>query len=114
VIVDVTDFRIAGERLNGRMKSRAVADWGSLAADGTFQLDVRFTMETDDGALVFVQYNGRCDLSGGPQAPGPVYAAPRFETGDPRYAWLNRIQAVQKGQVDFGKGEIVYQIYELR
>ena len=45
---------------------------------------------------VFVQYNGRFDLSD-PAAPGPVYTTPRFETGDPRYAWLNKVQAVMKG-----------------
>jgi hypothetical protein len=26
-----------------------------------------------------------------------LYVTPRFETGDERYAWLNRIQAVGKG-----------------
>jgi len=112
MIVDVTDVRIEGERLNARMKGQATADWGSLAADGTFQLDVRATLETDDGALILVQYHGRCDLSD-PEAPGPVYNAPRFETGDPRYAWLNKVQAVMKGKVDLPR-QITYRIYEVR
>ena len=114
VVVDVTDIRFEGDRLKASMKGTAAADWGSLCPDGTFQLDVRATLESDDGALIFAQYNGRCDFSGGLQAPGPVYNAPRFETGDPRYSWLNKIQAVQKGKVDFAKNEIVYQMYELR
>jgi Protein of unknown function (DUF3237) len=46
---------------------------------------------------IFVQYQGRADLSRGLQLPLTVYVAPRFETGDERYAWLNRIQAVGKG-----------------
>jgi hypothetical protein len=96
------------------MKGTAIADWASIGPDGTCQLDVRATMETDDGALIYIQYNGRCDLSGGFEAAGPVYAAPRFETGDPRYAWLNKVQAVQKGEYDVAKGEIVCQIYEVR
>lgn len=112
LIVDVTDVRLEGERLNARMKGQATADWGSLAADGTFQLDVRATMETDDGALIFVQYHGRCDFSN-PEAPGPVYSAPRFETGDPRYAWLNKVQAVMKGKAELPT-HITYQIYEVR
>ena len=96
VIVDVTDMRIEGERLRARMKGTAAADWGSRAADGTVQLDVRATLETHDGALVFIQYNGRVDFSD-PKKPGPVYTTPRFETGDPRYAWLNQTLFVGVG-----------------
>jgi Protein of unknown function (DUF3237) len=114
IVVDVADVRIDGERLTARMKGTAVADWATLAPDGTFQLDVRITLETHDGALVLVQYHGRCDMSAGLDAPGPVYGTPRFETGDPRYAWLNRVQAVQKGHLDLARKEIVYQMYELR
>ena len=40
-----------------------------------------------------VTYGGRIDLSKGP-GQSPVYAAPLFETGDERYAWLNLVQAV--------------------
>jgi hypothetical protein len=112
VIVDVTDMRITGERLNARMKGSAAADWGSRAADGTVELDVRATLETDDGALIFVQYNGRWDYSD-PAAPGPVLTTPRFETGDKRYAWLNKVQAVMKGRSD-GRSLIAYHLYELR
>ena len=109
IIFDVTDFRVEGERLNAKMKGQATADWGSLAPDGTFQLDVRATMETDDGALILAQYNGRCDLSD-PASPGPVYSTPRFETGDPRYAWLNKVQLVMKGKVEIPTG-ITYRMY---
>jgi hypothetical protein len=112
LIVDVTDVRIEGPGLNARMKGQATADWGSLAADGTFQLDVRATLETDDGALILAQYHGRCDFTN-PEAPGPVYATPRFETGDPRYAWLNKVQAVMKGHVELPT-QITYQIYVVK
>jgi hypothetical protein len=75
------------------------------------QLDVRATLETDDGALIFIQYNGRCDFSD-PSAPGPVYTTPRFETGDARYAWLDKVQAVMKGRSD-GRTLIAYRMYEV-
>ena len=112
LIFDVTDIRIEGEQLNARMKGQATADWGSLAADGTFQLDVRATLETDDGALILAQYHGRCDLSD-PATPGPVYSTPRFETGDPRYSWLNKVQLVMKGRVEVPT-HITYRIYQVR
>ena len=74
-------------------------------------LDVRVTIETDDGAVVFAQYNGRMDISAGLGAK-PVYVAPRFETGDPRYAWVNLVQAVGKGQ--FNGLMLHYEWYEVR
>ncbi len=66
-------------------------------------------MQTDDGALVFVHYAGRVDAT---VPAAPIYATPRFDTGDDRYRWLNRLQAVAKGRFD---GCILtYELYELR
>ena len=76
-------------------------------------LDVRTLLETHDGALVYVSYRGRLDLSGGPGAT-PSYAAPLFDTGDERYAWLNAIQAVAKGTLSDGGATITYEVHELR
>jgi hypothetical protein len=36
-----------------------------------------------------------------------------FETGDARYAWLNKIQAVAKGTVDQSM-VLTYEVYEMR
>ena len=40
-----------------------------------------------------MQFNGKSpsDASQGLQAPATIYVTPRCETGDERYAWLNRI-----------------------
>jgi hypothetical protein len=80
-----------------------------VGPDGTGTLDVRALVETDDGALIFVQYNGRVDVGG---ASTTVYATPRFETGDDRYRWMNQIQAVGKGALD--GTTLTYELYELR
>jgi len=42
----------------------------------------------------------------------PIYTAPRFDTGDERYARLNKIQAVAKGRLD--GTTLRYEVYELR
>lgn len=111
VIVEVREIELWGDRLRARQKGAASADWLTVGPDLTGTLDVRATVETDDGALVFASYRGRMDLSGGPGA-APIYAAPLFETGDDRYRWLNRVQAVAKGILD---GDILrYEVYELR
>lgn len=77
----------------------AAADWLLTGPEGTGSLDVPVTLRTDDGGIIFVQYYGRSDVSRGLELPATIYVAPRFETGDERYVWLNRIQALGKGSV---------------
>jgi len=110
-IIEVEAARLEGERLSGTMKGTAGADWATIGPDMTCTLDVRMTFETHDGALVFVSYSGRIDLSKGP-GQSPIYTAPLFETGDDRYAWLNRVQAVAKGTLD--GATLTYEIAEVR
>lgn len=111
-ILEVLSLNVTGPRLSARMKGHAAADWLILSPDGTIgTLDVRATIETDDGALIFMQYNGRMQR----QADGTrkIYIAPRFDTGDSRYAWLNAIQGVGKAIFQDGSGELHYDIYEV-
>jgi hypothetical protein len=68
---------------------------------------VRTTLQTHDGATVFAHYRGRTDIS-----EGAIYVAPLFETGDPRYAWLNAIQGMGKGILDGNR--LRYEWFELR
>jgi len=112
-IVEVVSARFQGERLAASLKGRAAADWLIVSPDGRLgMMDVRCTIETDDGALIYLQYNGRILISsdGGPNW---VYVAPRFETGDQRYSWLNRVQAVGKGVVEPATRRLTYDFYEL-
>ena len=72
---------------------------------------MRVLVETDDGALVFIQYLGRVDTD---DAGAPVYSTPRFETGDERYLWLNKIQAVGKGTLSENGTTLTYELCEVR
>jgi hypothetical protein len=108
VIGEVTAARATGERLNASLKGAAAADWLQVSPDGCGTLDVKITLETDDGALVHSTYSGRLQFD-----TLTVYAAPLFHTGDDRYGWLNRIQAVSKGAFQ-PDGTLVYEIFELR
>jgi hypothetical protein len=110
VIAEVREGTITGERLAGHMRGSSSADW--LVVNGTTgTLDVRATIETHDGALVYVAYKGRMDVSQGPGAV-PFYCAPLFETSDERYQWLNLVQAVGKAQLD--GSNLHYDWYEVR
>ena len=113
LIFEVASAQIKGDRLSGEMVGSAGADWLLLGPDGTGTLDVRFAFNTDDGATIFGQYHGRSDASQGLNLPATVYVAPRFETCDERYMWLNRIQAIGKGIVHEDLS-LDYEWYEAR
>lgn len=106
IIGEVSGVVVEGARFHATMKGRAVADWLRVSPDGYGTIDVRMTLETHDGAVVFVSYSGRLDFT-----TMTAYATPQFHTGDERYAWLNRVQAVAKGV--FGGTGLVYEMYEL-
>ena len=113
LIVELVSAQVKGDRLRGELLGAAAADWMIVGPDGTALVDVRATLQTDDGAIIFVQYNGRMDASQGLQFPMTAYVAPLFETGDERYAWLNRIQAVGKG-ILYEDLSLDYEWYEVR
>lgn len=107
LIYEVVEATVEGERLSGTFIGHASGDWVSLI--GTIaSLDVRGTFQTHDGAIVFVHYRGRTNIAEG----GTIYVAPLFETGDPRYAWLNAIQGAGKGILD--GTHLRYEWFELR
>lgn len=108
-IVEIKAARWDGERLKASQKGQAAADWAIASADGTLHIDVRTTLETDDGAIIFVSYTGRAQMT--PDGATPLIITPQFETGDPRYTWLNKVQAIGRGTRD-AEGGLVYEIYE--
>jgi hypothetical protein len=106
-IIGITGGRFAGERLSGRVLAGG-ADWQVIRPDGVADLDARYTLETSDGALIYVRNRGyrhgppeviRRLAAGEAVDPSLYYmrTTPRFETGDARYAWLNRIVCVGTG-----------------
>ena len=111
VIVEFPEIEWKGDRLNAKLKGRAAADWLVIAPDGVALIDIRFTLETHDGALLYVEMNGRTDARRF-NSGGPLYMAPRFETGDARYTWLNLVQAISKGS--FADGKVLNNVFEVR
>lgn len=78
-------------------------------ADGVMVIDVRLTLQTDDGALIYLTYQGRFLAEpeamarfGKGEVLGPedysLAIVSRFECGDPRYSWLNNVIAVGTGE----------------
>jgi hypothetical protein len=110
LIGELRGATLEGERLNARQVGHAAADWLTVSPAGFATVDVRITFKTDDGALLFMSYEGRSNLE-----TGVACAAPKFKTGDPRYAWLNGIQAIAKGLWEPEKMCVTYpMVYEVR
>jgi hypothetical protein len=82
-----------GDRLRGKVLEGG-ADWTVQRPDGAVELDLRVTLETDDGALVHMTFTGLRD-----DAHSYFHTLPRFETAAPKYAFLNRLLAVGTGEV---------------
>ena len=106
-IIPITGGRFRGERLSGRVLAGG-ADWQVVRPDGVADLDARYTIETHDGALIYVRNKGYRHgpdeviqrLRDGEAVDPKLYymrTTPWFETGDARYAWLNRIVCVATG-----------------
>lgn len=110
-----------GDRLRGTVISGG-NDWQTVLPDGTLLIDCRLVLQTDDGALIAMAYqgvrHGPPDVierlgRGDPVDPADYYfrITPRFSTNAPDYLWLNRIVAVGSGHRR--KDGPVYAIFEL-
>ena len=107
VTAPIVDGQFEGPRLRGRVLPGG-GDWTLLRGDGVLELDLRLTLETDDGALIhmtsFGLRHGPPDviaaLARGERVDPAAYyfrTLPRFETAFPKYAFLNRLLAVSTG-----------------
>ncbi len=96
VTFPITGGSFEGERLRGKVLPGG-DDWTIKRSDGVVELDLRVTLETDDGALIHVTFEGIRD-DGAPAAPY-FRTVPRFETAEPKYFFLNRLLAGGAGEI---------------
>lgn len=105
------------------LKGEVVAgggDWLFIRADGVADLDVRATLRTDDGALIYMPYQGLLAIDpanmeqtmAGEIPPDYMTVALRFETSAEQYAALNRVVAVGKGHI--GAAKVAYDVFAIR
>jgi hypothetical protein len=87
-------------------------------------MDVRAVFQTDDGTDIYMRYQGVQGMTAaaGAKIPkgeiidfGEIYwlAAPVFETGDPRYAWLNSIIAVAEARLGPNASWVKYRVFQV-
>lgn len=107
-VIPITGGTVRGPAMRGRVLN-AGADFQIVTGGGTTaHLDARYLIELDDGTRIFVQNTALRHASledatrlrrGEPVDPARVYfrCQPRFESGDPRWAWLHDRQFIGRG-----------------
>ncbi|HUI77878.1 MAG TPA: DUF3237 domain-containing protein [Bryobacteraceae bacterium] len=107
-IVQIKGGSFEGPGLKGRVLPGG-ADWQIVRPDGTAELDARYTLQTDPGALIYVVNRGlrhgpaevlRRIADGETVDPRSYYfrSAASFETSDPDLAWLTKAVVLGVGQ----------------
>lgn len=118
----LTGGEVSGPKVRGKVRPTG-ADWLLIRSDGVGVLDVRGTIETQDGALICATYSGIGDfgedgyqgfLRGKVPGAVPLRAAARFYTAHPLYLWLNRLQCLNVGEADLARFVVSWDVYALR
>jgi hypothetical protein len=94
-----------------------------VLADGLAQIDTRYALKTDDGALIYIQTRGvrygpaevMAEVAkGNPVDPNKYYFRiyMQFETSASQYTWLNRALAI--GSAMRLRNTVVYDAYLIK
>ena len=119
-IAPLTGGTFTGPELNGTLVPGASADWQVVLDDGTALGDIRYTLQTNGGDLLYVQSRGvrhgppevLARLRRGEDVAPSEYTfrtATQIETAAPHLDWLNKGVFVGVG----GRlaGSVVYEVY---
>jgi hypothetical protein len=107
-IIPIAGGVVSGPKLRGRVVPGG-ADWQILRPDGTADLDARYTIQAEDGALIYVVNRGirhgppevLARLNRGERVDPTSYyfrSAASFETSAPEHAWLTRTVILGSGE----------------
>jgi hypothetical protein len=107
-VVPIAGGSVSGPRLRGRVLPVG-ADWQILRPDGTADLDARYAIQADDGALIYVINRGvrhgppevLAQLNQGERVdPASYYfrSSASFETSASQHVWLTRTILVGVGE----------------
>jgi Protein of unknown function (DUF3237) len=107
-IINITGGTFEGKNIKGIILPGG-ADWQTLRADGTADLDARYTLKTDDGVLIYIQNKGirhakpevLARMAKGEKVDPKEYymrTAASFEVAtEGKYAWLNKTVVISTG-----------------
>ncbi len=119
-IVPMTGGTFAGPELNGTLLPGASADWQIVLPDGSALADIRLTLQTDHGDLLYVRSQGvrhgsaevLARLAHGEDVDASEYVfrtSTQIETAAPDLDWLNKGVFVSVGGRQLGG--VIYEVY---
>jgi hypothetical protein len=119
-IVPLTGGTFTGPELNGTLLPGVSADWQIVLPDGTALANIRYTLQTDDGHLLYVQSHGvrhgsadvLARLARGEDVAAREYTfrtSTQIETAAPALDWLNKGVFISVGGRQ--PGAVIYETY---
>jgi hypothetical protein len=119
-IVHLTGGTFAGPELNGTLLPGSSADWQIVLPDGTALGDIRYTLRTDRGDLLYVRSQGvrhgsaevLARLGRGEEVDPGEYVfrtSTQIETAAPDLDWLNKGVFISVGGRQ--PGGVIYDVY---
>jgi hypothetical protein len=119
-IVPLTGGTFTGPVISGKLVPGASADWQTVLPDGTALADLRYTLLTDTGHLLYVQARGArhgspevlARLGRGEDVDPSEYTfrtATQIQAAEPELDWLNKGVFISVG----GRrpGAVIYETY---
>ncbi|MGH2963881.1 MAG: DUF3237 domain-containing protein [Solirubrobacterales bacterium] len=119
-IVPLSGGAFTGPELNGELIPGASADWQIVLPDGTALADIRYTLRTDGGELLYGRSRGvrhgsaevLARLARGEDVDASEYTfrtATEIETAAPELDWLNKGVFISVGSRQ--PGGVIYETY---
>ena len=119
-IVPLTSGTFTGSELNGTLLPGSSADWQVILPDGTALGDIRYTLQTDGGDLLYVQSRGvrhgspevLARLARGEDVDASEYTfrtSTQIEAAAPQLDWLNKGVFISVGGRQ--PGAVIYETY---
>jgi hypothetical protein len=122
LLIAATGGELHGMDIHGSVTPGG-GDWLLIPSDGWARPDIRHTVTTDDGAVLYLQGSGLIEMNSATQAAiagdtptdfADAYLRVQFtiDTGDPRYAWLTHSLFLAHGRIHTGPA-IEYRIFQV-
>lgn len=106
-IINITGGSFEGPDIKGKVLPGGY-DWQLVRNDGVIEIDARYLLQTEEGALITIVDSGlrhapeavMRQLTAGEEVDSSLYyfrSTPVFDTSDSRYEWLTRNVFVARG-----------------
>jgi hypothetical protein len=104
-IVPLTGGTFAGPAMRGSLVPGASADWQTVLPDGTALGDIRYTLKTDDGDVLYVE--SRSVRHGSPEVLARLARGEPVDPSEYVFRAATRIETGSPGLESLGKGVFI-------